>query len=145
MWIEITEKLIQSYCMADLSEKKILIVDDQSDNLKILKLHLSMYNSDTAINGESALIMAESNKPDLILLDVMMPGMDGFTVAKRLKENPETADIPIVFVTAKTDVGSFVEGFDIGAEEYVMKPYDPNVIRQIVKSKLSASEESDDE
>lgn len=131
--------------MPDSSEKKILIVDDQPDNIIILKRHLSMYKSDTAINGETALILAETNKPDLILLDVMMPGMDGFTVAKRLKENPETADIPIIFVTAKTDVKSFVEGFDIGADEYVMKPYDPKLVRQIVDSKLSPPEENDDD
>ena len=131
--------------MADSSDKKILIVDDQPDNITILKRHLSMYNCDTAINGQTALLLAESDQPDLILLDIMMPGVDGITVAKKLKENPVTAHIPIVFVTAKTDVGSFVEGFEVGADEYVMKPYDPNVIRQIVKSKLYPSEENDDD
>jgi len=131
--------------MADSSEKKILIVDDQPDNITILKRHLSMYNCDTAINGQTAILLAESDQPDLILLDIMMPGVDGITVAKRLKENPVTAHIPIVFVTAKTDVGSFVEGFEVGADEYVMKPYDPNVIRQIVKNKLYPAEENDDD
>ena len=129
--------------MADLSEKKILIVDDQPDNIIILKRHLSMYNCDTAINGQTALILAENNKPDLILLDIMMPEMDGITVAKRLKDNPETSHIPIVFVTAKTDVKSFIEGFEVGGDEYIMKPYDPKVVLQVVNSKLIPPDESD--
>jgi putative two-component system response regulator len=131
--------------MSDLNEKKILIVDDQPDNLKILQRQLKMYNSDIASNGGDALRLAEENKPDLILLDVMMPEMDGFSVAKKLKSNPETASIPIIFITAKTDVGSFIEGFDLGADEYIMKPYDPNVVRQVVKNKLYPVSEDDTE
>jgi putative two-component system response regulator len=131
--------------MSDLNEKKILIVDDQPDNLKILQRQLKIYNSDVASNGEDALRLAEENKPDLILLDVMMPEMDGFSVAKKLKSNPETASIPIIFVTAKTDVGSFIEGFDLGADEYIMKPYDPNVVRQVVKNKLYPVSEDETE
>ena len=129
--------------MTDLYEKKILIVDDQPDNIVILKRHLKMYTCDIAINGESAIILAENNKPDLILLDVMMPGMDGFSVAKQLKENPETADIPIIFVTAKTDVKSFIEGFDLGADDYIMKPYDPKLVLQVVHSKLNPTDENE--
>jgi len=128
--------------MPDLGSKKILIVDDNSDNITLLKKHLSMYNCDTALTGESALTMAEINKPDLILLDIMMPGMNGFSVAKRLKENPETADIPIIFITAQTDLGRFKEGFDLAEDELIMKPYHADVVQQSVKNKLIASEES---
>jgi putative two-component system response regulator len=131
--------------MSEISEKRILIVDDQPDNLKILARQLKMYTSDLASNGHEALRMAEENKPDLILLDVMMPEMDGFAVAKKLKGNPSTASIPIIFVTAKTDVGSFIEGFDLGADEYIMKPYDPNVVRQVVKNKLDPAMENEEE
>ena len=131
--------------MSDISEKRILIVDDQPDNLKILQRQLKMYKSDLASNGEQALKLAVQIKPDLILLDVMMPEMDGFTVAKKLKGNPTTASIPIIFVTAKTDVSSFIEGFELGADEYIMKPYDPNVVRQVVKNKLEPAMENDDE
>ena len=131
--------------MTDQSMKKILIVDDNSENLTLLKKHLSMYNCDTAINGQTALIQAETNKPDLILLDIMMPDIDGFTVAKRLREIPETAHIPVVFVSAKTNVRRLIKEYCVDEDEYLLAPYDPNVLRQIVKSKLSASEESDDE
>ena len=131
--------------MTDSIQKTILIVDDEPDNAAILREVLSTYNREIALSGESALIQVEKYKPDLILLDVMMPDMDGFTVAKRLKENPETADIPIIFVTAKTDVKSFIKGFDVGADDYIMKPYDPKVVQQIVKDKLRTPEDIDAE
>ena len=67
----------------------------------------------------------------------MMPEMDGFEVARRLKRNPLTDNIPIIFITAKTDAGSFIEGFDIGGEDYIMKPYDPHLVLKIVKNKLA--------
>lgn len=122
--------------MAEPADKTILIVDDTPENVDILNELLSDYKRKVAINGKMALKVAEKTKPDLILLDVMMPEMDGFEVARILKANPELNHIPIVFVTAKTDVSSFVEGFDIGAEEYIMKPFDPAVVLSVVQRKL---------
>jgi len=131
--------------MTSSSEKTILIVDDEPYNLAILKELLSKYNRLTANNGLDALVLAQENKPDLILLDIMMPDMDGFTVATRLKENQVTTNIPIIFVTAKSDVKSFIEGFDVGAIDYITKPYNPKAILQIVESNLGLSDDSDDD
>jgi len=131
--------------MTDMSEKTILIVDDDASNLAILYELLTMYDRLTASSGEEALELARINKPDLILLDIMMPEMDGIEVARRLKENRQTAKIPIIFVTAKTDVSSFVNGFDAGGDDYITKPYDAIALQLVVKEKLSPPEESDDE
>ena len=84
---------------------------------------------DPAEDGESALTLAEKNKPDLILLDIMMPDMNGFTFANRLSENPATADIPIIFLTAQTDIAIIKEGFDLDAGDIIMKPYFPDNLR----------------
>lgn len=126
--------------MTDLSKKKILIVEDEPDNAYILSELLSMYNRDIAVSGFAALEKVAEDIPDLILMDVMMPEMDGFETAKKIKENPHFAKIPIIFVTAKTDVNSFVEGFDIGGDDYIMKPYDPHVVLRAVKTRLIQAE-----
>ena len=125
--------------MSTSSEKTILIVDDEPYNLAILNELLKKYNTITADNGEDALMYAEKNLPDLILLDIMMPEIDGFVVAKRLKLNPLTAKIPIIFVTAKSDVKSFIEGFDVGGDDYITKPYKPKHVLQIVENHLGVS------
>jgi putative two-component system response regulator len=127
--------------MTELSSKKILIVEDDPDNAQILYELLSMYQRDIAVSGKIAIEKAKKNQPDLILMDVMMPEMDGFECAKRLKSNPATFKIPIIFVTAKTDVRSFVEGFDVGGDDYIMKPYDPHLVLLAVKNKLAGNEE----
>lgn len=118
------------------TKKTILIVDDTPENIDILRELLSEYDKKIAVNGEMAIKVAEKTLPDLILLDVMMPVMDGFETAKQLKAHPATANIPIVFVTAKKVTNSFIEGFDISAEDYIMKPFDPEVLLSVVKSKL---------
>jgi len=128
--------------MSDFGEKRILIVDDYADHLLILQKHLSMYKSDTARNGKLALSMAEQNIPDLILLDIMMPDMNGFTVAERLKENNKTAGIPVIFITAQSNLSSLYEGVELRKHEIVTKPYNPDVLIEIVKSKLEGSEVS---
>jgi putative two-component system response regulator len=103
----------------------ILIVDDQPINIQILgkRLQLENYSIMAAMNGKIALEMAEEKKPDLILLDIMMPEMSGFEVCERLKSNPETQTIPIIFITAKTDPEDIVKGFKLGAVDYVSKPF----------------------
>src|ERR1035437_4105830 len=124
--------------MSDSTKNKtVLIVDDAPENVTILAELLSEFNIKVATNGENALkIIAQSAQIDLILLDIIMPGIDGFEVAAKLKENPITAKIPIIFVTGEKDVKSFIEGFDLGAEDYIQKPFDPKVILFTVKSKL---------
>ncbi|MBF0203087.1 MAG: PleD family two-component system response regulator [Desulfamplus sp.] len=114
----------------------ILIVDDEPYNLKILnELLRSDYNIRVATNGERALEIAMSdNPPDLILLDVMMPGIDGYEVCRRLKLFANTQDIPVIFITAKTEEEDEVRGFEAGAVDYVIKPFRPIVVQVRVRT-----------
>ncbi len=104
----------------------ILIVDDEPQNRKLLEalLRPEGYLTQSAANGEEALALIAERPPDLILLDVMMPGMDGFEVATRLKANPATASIPIIMVSAQDGRGARMIGLNSGAEEYLTKPVD---------------------
>ena len=104
---------------------KVLVVDDTPANIDVLRKMLSDegYEISIALNGENALTLVEKSRPDLILLDVMMPGIDGFETCKRLKENSKTRGIPIIFVTAKTEVEDIVRGFQLGSVDYIAKPF----------------------
>ena len=108
-----------------LSSEYILVVDDVPANLKVIVQTLTDegYEVRTAISGERALKQISYDLPDLILLDIKMPGIDGFETCKRLKENPETKDIPVVFMTAISDSESVVKGFTLGAVDYITKPF----------------------
>lgn len=107
------------------SEYKILIVDDVLSNVFLLKVLLTNENFTiaTANNGQQALEQVDKESPDLILLDVMMPGMSGFEVVQRLKENPDTAEIPIIFLTALNSTTDIVQGFQVGANDFISKPF----------------------
>ncbi len=102
----------------------ILIVDDEAPNRRLFEalLRPQGYRTRTAINGEEALLSVEEQAPDLILLNVMMPGLNGYEVAKALKGNPQTATIPIIMVTAQTGQRTLLEGLKAGAEEFLTKP-----------------------
>ena len=102
----------------------ILIVDDNPTNLEILVKFLSRQGFEVlvAMDGEGAIEQISHSRPDLILLDVMMPGIDGFETCRRLKLNKETADIPVIFMTALTETEDKVKGFSVGAVDYVTKP-----------------------
>jgi DNA-binding response OmpR family regulator len=104
---------------------KILVVDDNQDNLKVVSSLLKErgYKIALALDGYSALKVLENENIDLILLDIMMPGMDGFEVCRRLKENEKLKEIPIVFLTAVADTEDIVEGFRLGGVDYVTKPF----------------------
>ncbi|MBN2520717.1 MAG: response regulator [Bacteroidales bacterium] len=105
----------------------ILIVDDTPKNLQVLGSMLIQqnYQIEYAINGKAALEWVNEKPFDLILLDFRMPEMDGFEVCQQIKNNPATKDIPIIFLTAKTDTDSIVQGFDIGAADYILKSLFP--------------------
>lgn len=109
---------------AGLTGSKILIVDDNPANLGVVADYLETYNFNifTALDGQDALKIVKKLVPDLILLDVMMPGIDGFEVCRRLKANPSTQAIPVVFMTALTSEDDKVKGFEAGAVDYVTKP-----------------------
>jgi DNA-binding response OmpR family regulator len=108
----------------DYSAYNVLAVDDVPLNLLLVQKMLSRFNFKirTAANGQLALDAVAEQKPDLILLDLMMPGIDGFEVIKRLRENPETADIRIVILSALNSNEDVVKGFNMGADDFIMKP-----------------------
>ncbi len=103
----------------------ILVVDDNQENLKVVSNYLKEkgYKIALALNGVSALKILEDNKIDLILLDIMMPDMDGFEVCKKLKEIPKNKEIPVIFLTAKNDTEDIVKGFQVGGVDYITKPF----------------------
>ncbi len=118
--------------------KFILIVDDNPTNLSVLSEALggAGFRFRVAIDGKSALTLVERNQPELILLDVQMPGIDGFETCRRLKENPATASIPIIFTTALADTESKAKGFALGAVDYIPKPFDQGEVMARVKVHL---------
>jgi len=116
----------------------ILAVDDEASNLQLLRQILQdHYRLLFAKDGARALDLARQERPDLILLDVMMPGMSGYEVCAALKANPETAAIPVIFVTALTDTADELEGFEAGAVDYITKPVSPPIVRARVRTHLS--------
>ncbi len=117
---------------------KILIVDDVPKNIQLAGsiLQKKEYNIFFANNGHTALTLTNNNNFDLILLDIMMPGMDGFEVCETLKQNSKTKDIPIIFLTAKADSESIIKGFDFGAVDYVTKPFNEKELLARVKTHL---------
>ena len=123
----------------------ILIVDDVATNLDLLKsLLIDKYNVKIAKNGAMALKIAQkSAELDLILLDIMMPGMDGFQVCEQLKGNKDTKDIPIIFLTAKTATEDIVKGFESGGVDYVAKPFNPHELLARVKTQLLIKSQKD--
>ncbi len=115
----------------------ILIVDDTATNIDILSELLSdKYEIMAALDGEFALEIANDDLPDLILLDIVMPQMDGYDVCKKLKENPVTKDIPVIFITAKSDEESIEKAYDVGGIDYVTKPFKPKELLARVKTQL---------
>ncbi len=116
----------------------ILIVDDSPDNISLIhSLLKSSYRTKIATDGETALrLMSNGNPPDLVLLDVVMPGLDGYEVCRRLKENPKTAEIPIIFLTARSDVDDEKTGLEFGAVDYITKPISPAIVPARVRTHL---------
>ena len=119
-------------------QKLILIVDDTPTNIGVIAGALrDSYKTKVATNGAKALaIAAEEEKPDLILLDVMMPEMDGYEVCRRLKADPTTSEIPIIFLTGQTSAEDETQGFDVGAVDYVHKPFSSAVVKARVRSHI---------
>lgn len=132
--------------MSGSNRKSVLIVDDTPTNVAVVSGVLKdLYKTKVATNGEKALAIASaSEKPNLILLDVMMPGMDGYEVCRRLKANPETADIPVIFLTAKTDSIDEEKGFQVGAVDYIHKPFSAPIVLARVKTQLALQEAVND-
>jgi len=131
-----------------MADNKILVVDDEEDILELVRYNLARdgYRVVCAASGEQALSRAKSEPFDLIVLDLMLPGIDGLEVAKRLKSKPETRHIPIIMLTAKGEEADIVTGLELGADDYVTKPFSPRILIARVKAVLrrKVQEEVDD-
>src|SRR5271165_2265154 len=125
---------------------RVLVVDDILSNVKLLeaKLTAEYFEVVTAFNGEEALAKVEERSPDIVLLDVMMPGMDGFEVCRRIKANPKVAHVPVVMVTALDQPSDRVAGLDAGADDFLTKPVDDSAlfarVRSLVRLKMLTDE-----
>lgn len=119
-------------------KRLILIVDDLPENLQVLAGHLveQGYEILAATNGPRALALVGNRKPDLILLDIMMPEMDGYSVCRELKADPHSVDIPVIFITARTETEDILRGFELGAVDYVTKPFRPPELLARVRTHL---------
>ena len=123
---------------AELTKRKILIVDDTPENIQVLmNLLKDEYAIAVATNGERALNLANSQPaPDIILLDVMMPLIDGYEVCRRLKNDPKTASIPVIFITGLSDHSDEQKGLDLGAVDYILKPFAPTLVKSRIRNHL---------
>jgi CheY-like chemotaxis protein len=131
--------------MADKKDKNmILVVDDTIDNIDLLSNMLSPhYKVKAATHGEKAIKIAQTEpRPDIILLDIMMPGMSGYEVCEELKLDPATQAIPVIFITAKTETEDEQRGFELGAVDYITKPFNPVIVEARIRSQLSVYAES---
>jgi putative two-component system response regulator len=124
---------------ATQAKPTILVVDDTPDNIDLLCAILEQdYRTKIAVNGERALKIANGDsKPDLVLLDIMMPGMSGYDVCRELKANPATRDIPVIFVTAMSEITDEQMGFSLGAADYITKPVSAPIVLARIKTQLS--------
>jgi len=121
------------------SEKTILIVDDDINYRIILSRILSNYNILTAESGDEALEKINSDlNINLILCDIEMPGLNGFELVNKIKNDFPALNVPVVFVSARSDLASYVEGFELGAEEYITKPFESEQVIKIVEDKLKS-------
>lgn len=130
----------------DSNRGHILIVDDIPENLMmVVNILKEEYTTVAVTSGEKALeIVMQDPKPDIILLDIVMPGMDGFEVCRRLKSIPSCAYIPVIFITALEEEADILQGFDLGAVDYVTKPFEPKILKARVKTHLQLKHFNDE-
>ena len=121
-----------------MAKHKILAVEDEEDILELVRYNLEKegYRVDSAETGETAIQKADTEKYDLMLLDLMLPGIDGLEVARRLKKNSRTRDLPIIMLTAKGEESDIVTGLELGADDYITKPFSPKVMIARVRALL---------
>ena len=130
--------------MKELSDCRVLIVDDAKANLDILVEGLKTdHKLSLALNGEMALQIATRTPPDLVLLDIVMPGLDGYEVCRRMRQMPETAEVPIMFLSSLEEVQNKTRGFELGANDYLTKPFELLEVKARVRSLLKAKAYAD--
>ena len=129
-----------------MAKERILIVDDEEDILELIRYNLVKegFVVICAENGEQCLEMTSKHSPDLIVLDLMMPGIDGLDVCKRLKNDTETQNLPIIMLTAKSSESDVVVGLELGADDYVLKPFSPRILTARIKSVLRRVQKAED-
>lgn len=127
-----------------LAKPRLLLVDDQAINIQLLHREFAGdYEMNMATSGEQALKLCKAQAPDLILLDVEMPGLNGFEVCQQLKAEASTRDIPVIFVTAHNDASQETRGLEVGAVDFIAKPINPKVVRARVKTHITLKQQSD--
>lgn len=121
-----------------MAGERVLVVDDEPDILSIIVYHLSRegFRVSTAVSGRTAIEAAISETPDLVVLDLMLPEMDGYEVLSRLRQHEMTSATPVILLTARTEEGDRLKGFDVGADDYVTKPFSPRELVARVKALL---------
>lgn len=121
-----------------MAKESVLVVDDEEDILELVKFNLGRegYKVTTVGSGETALRAARARTPDLIVLDLMLPGVDGLEVCRALKSDPQTREIPILMMSAKGEEADIVSGLELGADDYVTKPFSPRVLVARVRALL---------
>ena len=124
-----------------MSKRKILVVDDDPTMVKLINVNLKLNNYSVveATSGEQALDVLSKEPLDLVVLDIMMPGVDGWEVLKRIRGNTETQEMPVILVTAKTQDSDVIRGWELGADEYVIKPFNPLLLVEVIKMVLDRS------
>jgi putative two-component system response regulator len=128
----------------DREKPVVLAVDDTPENLDVVKgLLVPDYKVLVANNGATALKIVEKQSPDVVLLDIMMPDMDGYEVCRRLKANPATASTPVIFLTAKDQTADEAEGFALGAADYILKPVNPPILEARVRTHVALKRSMD--
>lgn len=130
--------------MTNSFQARILIVDDELSNIELAAdIFQDGYEALFAMDGEKALEVAVTAKPDVVLLDIMLPGMDGFEVCRRLKADPLTRDIPVIFITGMGDTRAETKGLDLGAVDYITKPINPPVVKMRVRNQIELKQARD--
>ena len=121
-----------------MAKEKILVVDDEEDIIELVRFNLSKdgYRIDSSLTGEDALKKVRSDSFDLIILDLMLPGIDGLEVTRKLRDNPKTRSVPIVMLTAKGEEPDIVTGLELGADDYITKPFSPRILIARVRAVL---------
>ena len=129
-----------------VARETVLVVDDERDILELVKYNLDKegYQVTAVATGEDALLAARSKLPDVVILDLMLPGVDGLEVCRRLKAEPTTRGIPIVMLTAKGDEADVVAGLELGAADYITKPFSPRVLTARIRAALRRGDAEDD-
>lgn len=125
-----------------MAKEKILIVEDEEDIRELIHFHLfkNKYEVLEAAEGNSAFSIAQTEKPDLIILDIMIPGLDGIGVCRKIKEDPSLVDSKIIFLSAKGEEADIIKGLELGADDYITKPFSPKILMARIKAALRRQE-----